>query len=232
MKVWSIRALALCCGLATLLCSVHKPLYGDGVATYYDRTAWQNAITLGGQNALTTISLDSANWAESIVSIPFPAREDDGIALSHASDGMTVIIDHENSESGVPSIPSFSSDSLTGILDKHDVYTWTFGEPIYAFGADFIMSGDGNVYMYGNAGMLQTGFVGIITADPISSLFFYPFDCQPNPLPFNCYSEFTMTNVAVSTTPTPEPAYPLLLGLLLAGVSGCRKYRLSRAVAP
>jgi len=107
-------------------------LSADSVTVYTNEAAWQHAATNGGTNPLATVSFDASAWTQTVTYENTYTTYSD---VTSASDGTTVTF--QNSGDALHVIqPVLANDSLSdGIEAYGDSDRWSFGQPIYAFGA-------------------------------------------------------------------------------------------------
>ena len=182
-----------------------SPLFADSVE-YYEQAAWESAVANGG--TLLTDNFNSNSISLSGVSV----------ASYIGYNGLSAGTGH------------FSDGAWADNIPKYGFTEWTFGQPIYAFGANFEMNvEDGLEFFSGlNISMPNTiapyadnmqerkfnGFYGFTSTTPITSLMIGWGSDGP---PCACYGQsYTMDNLEISTTPVgaavPEPVMLLPFG--------------------
>lgn len=194
------------------LCLFAPLLDAGSITVYYNQAAWQAAMNQQSANPLTSISFASSEWSSSVQYSPsFTGLLSQ--STTAASNGMTVSID---SGFSAPGWASFSSlgQVFNGMwvdnLSKYGATTFSFGDPIYGFGADFDIAHPNGLYFggvgdVGSCSSAYDGFIGIISDQPLDSLLI-SWGSAGNCL--DCFSNsYTLTNLEVGMLPIPEPDF-------------------------
>jgi hypothetical protein len=203
---------------ALTVSGLFSPLFADSLAVeYYDQAAWENAVA-----GIGTLLKD--NFNTNSVSLP-------GVSVASyiGYNGLFAGSGHFNEGAWVDSVP------------KYGYTVWTFSQPVYAFGADFLMDVQDGLeffsglnlsmpnaiapYLNNAQGREFNGFYGFISPTPITSLMLSGGSDGP---PCACYGQsYTMDNLEIATTPVdatvPEPALLLPFGGLLLVLVGAWK---------
>jgi hypothetical protein len=209
-----------------ILSGLFSPLRADSAALeYYGQAVWENAVTSGG-------TLLSDNFNNNSVSLP-------GVSVAS-------YIGYSGLSAGAG---QFSGGEWTDSIPKYGFTQWTFGQPIYAFGADFQMNVDNGLEFFSGVNLsmpnamrpfvdtLQTrefdGFYGFISSTPITTLTVSWGGDGP---PCACYGQsYTMDNLEIATTPVdatvPEPSALLPFGgVVMIVIVGWKRGRIKRFV--
>jgi hypothetical protein len=194
------------------------------VTVYFNQADWQAAISA----PLTSINFDNSNWTNSLhYANNYTSMVSQ--SASAASNGMNVSI---VSGYGAPgyvdnsTLGHVSNGMFVDNISKYGSTTFNFGDNIYGFGGYFNIAGSNGLYL-GPTGYLTTpitgsnpsysGFIGIVSSDPVDSLFVSWGDNGS----YDCYSNsYTLSDFQVDTLPTPEPNFKYFFAFLLILASG------------
>ncbi len=197
---------------AFLLLLFHACLFADPLppvaGAYYDQTQFESAVAPLGQLSIDNFDQGQIHLSGVSVSSDVPY---DGV-------GVTAGNGH------------FISGAYAETTSKYSVTTWTFRDPVYAFGGlwnlgpvnaglQIVSSGgvyflpDGIVPLASSDPRNWSGFWGFVSYTPIDSV---SISAGDEGMPGHFGQSYSLTNMELVTT-TPEPSSILLLALGLCG---------------
>lgn len=206
----NFKLLAVMAGLGSL-CAMSATATTSSIIN--DQSEWQAISSNDGVNSLTNINLTTAIYSDTY--LPHPTGGD---ALTRSMFApFEVTFDNQCVLCVEDSNPLVSGGSLSSLVAQRNALIIAFGEPIYGFGGIFDVpdnskpNADGLV-MATVGGIILPGFDGFTSDTAFTQVYLFSDGCADGQSP-GCGATISISNMQVSTVPTPEPTSAVLLCL-------------------